>query len=113
MGPETRLQVSRYGGAEDGDTHERKESEDALRRLSEQLAIVADNMAVAVTHCSAELQYLWVSKSYAQWIGRPIEEIRNRPILEIIGRTWPRMPPTNHTGPSRRPPATGQSCPRR
>ena len=52
----------------------------------EQLRIVTDSMAASVAHCSRDLKYVWVSKSYADWIGLPVDQIVGRPIVEIIGR---------------------------
>jgi PAS domain S-box-containing protein len=49
------------------------------------LRIVTDSMAAPVTRCSRDLRYLWVSKPYAQWIGRPANEITDQPIEAVIG----------------------------
>jgi len=60
-----------------------------LRRLNEalqQLHLITGNMEAAVTRCSSDLRYLWVSRSCAAWLGRKQEEIAGHPILEIIGR---------------------------
>jgi PAS domain S-box-containing protein len=54
--------------------------------LDIQLRIVANSMAAIVSRCSRDLKYLWVSKSYADWIRRPATEIIGRPIVEILGR---------------------------
>jgi PAS domain S-box-containing protein len=42
-------------------------------------------MAAAVSRCSRDLRYVWVSRGYAAWMGRPMEEIAGRPIRNIIG----------------------------
>ena len=52
----------------------------------DQLQIVTDSMSAAVSHCSRDFKYLWVSKSYADWIGLPVEKIVGRPLLDIVGR---------------------------
>src|SRR5262249_25512106 len=57
------------------DIAERKRAEDALRAATEQLRIVTDTMSAAVTRCSRDLRYLWVSRPYTDWIGRPQEDI--------------------------------------
>jgi PAS domain S-box-containing protein len=81
----------------------RKQAEEALQRANadlgrrvgertaelaqavEQLQIVTDSMSVPVTRCGRDLKYLWVSKPYADWIGRPVQEIKSRPISTVIG----------------------------
>src|SRR5215472_8589199 len=42
-------------------------------------------MAAAVTRCSRDFRYLWTNQVYADWIGRPLDEIVHRPILEVLG----------------------------
>jgi PAS domain S-box-containing protein len=68
------------------DISDRKRAEEALRRTTEQLQIVTDSMAAPVTRCSRDFRYLWVSKTYADWINRPASEIVGRSILDVIGR---------------------------
>ena len=63
----------------------RKRAEAELRQTTQQLRIVTESMAAPVTQCSRDLKYLWVSKHYADWIGRSPEEIASRPIVDIIG----------------------------
>jgi PAS domain S-box-containing protein len=50
-----------------------------------ELSLVVDKMAAAVTHCSRDLRYLWVSRQYAAWLGMEPEELAGRPIIEVIG----------------------------
>jgi PAS domain S-box-containing protein len=57
------------------------------RRISdERLRLVVETMSAPVVLCSRDLRYLWVSKAYADWLGRTAEEIVGRPIVEVIGR---------------------------
>jgi two-component system, sensor histidine kinase len=67
-------------------SYEIENSEAAVRAATSQLEIVTECMAAPVTRCSRELTYLWVSKPYANWIGRRREEIISQPIIEVIGR---------------------------
>jgi PAS domain S-box-containing protein len=67
------------------DITDRLQAEAALRAAQEQLQIVTDTMAAPVTRCSRDLRFLWVSKPYADWLGRAAEEIIGHPILDIIG----------------------------
>ena len=67
------------------DSIERFESKNELRRASAQLQLVTDSMAVAMTHCSRDLRYLWINPRYAEWIGRRAEEVVGHSIVEVIG----------------------------
>jgi PAS domain S-box-containing protein len=64
----------------------RKQAEEALRVAQEQLRLVTNNMAAAVTRCSRNLHYVWVSPVYARWLRRKPEEIAGSAILKVIGR---------------------------
>jgi PAS domain S-box-containing protein len=59
--------------------------EDQLRTTERQLVTITDNMAAAVSRCSRDFRYLWVSPAYAAWLGIPKDEIAGRPIPEVIG----------------------------
>jgi len=48
------------------DITDRKQAEEAMRIALEHLEVVATTMASAVTRCSSDLRYLWVSPVYAQ-----------------------------------------------
>jgi PAS domain S-box-containing protein len=67
------------------DITERKDAEEALRVAEEQLRHVTDNMAAAVTRCSRDLRYEWVSPVYANWLRRDPQQIVGRPIVDVIG----------------------------
>ena len=67
------------------DISERKQAEEKLWAAQEQLRLVTDNMAAAVSRCSRDFRYVWVSPVYAQWFNRTREEMAGRPIQEIIG----------------------------
>jgi PAS domain S-box-containing protein len=68
------------------DISELKQAEDAMREAFQQLKLITDNMSAGVTRCSRDLRYLWVSRSYAAWLGRAPEEFSGRPIVDIIGQ---------------------------
>jgi PAS domain S-box-containing protein len=67
------------------DISERKEAEQELRKTKEQLQLVADNMAAAVSQCSRDLRYVWVSRGFADWLGTAPERIAGRPIADVLG----------------------------
>lgn len=56
-----------------------------IERATEQLKLVADHMPVAVTRCSMDLRYIWVSKGYLDWVGLEQHEVDGRPIREVLG----------------------------
>ena len=62
-----------------------QQGEAAVQAATQQLQVVTESMAAAVSRCSRNMRYLWVSKPYAEWIGRPAEHVVGRPILEILG----------------------------
>ncbi len=62
-----------------------RQSMAAHQAALQQLQIVTESMAAPVTRCSRDFTYLWVSKPYADWMGRSPEEIIGRPIADIIG----------------------------
>src|SRR5215469_16821237 len=50
------------------------------------LELVTNEMAVAVTRCSADFRYLWANQAYADWLRRPLREIVGRSILNVLGK---------------------------
>jgi PAS domain S-box-containing protein len=56
-----------------------------LRAAREQLQIVVDSISAPVTRCNRDLEYVWVSRGYAEWLKRPAEAIVGRPITDILG----------------------------
>jgi PAS domain S-box-containing protein len=42
-------------------------------------------MPVALTHCSADMRYLWVSDRCAAWYGRPVAEFIGKTLEEVVG----------------------------
>jgi PAS domain S-box-containing protein len=67
------------------DVSARRRAEIDLHGAVQQLKIVTDAMSVPVTRCSRDLTYVWVSKPYADWIGRQPEEIVGQPISDVLG----------------------------
>jgi PAS domain S-box-containing protein len=50
------------------------------------LETVIKQMAAAVIRCSRDFRYLWANQVYADWIGRPLNEIVHRPVLQVLGK---------------------------
>jgi two-component system, cell cycle sensor histidine kinase and response regulator CckA len=67
------------------DITDRKHAEEELRAAKEQLQLLADSMPAAVSRCSRDYRYVWVSEGYAAWLHKRTEEIVGKPIREILG----------------------------
>jgi PAS domain S-box-containing protein len=67
------------------DITERKRVERDLRAAREQLQLITDTMAPAVSHCGRDLRYLWVSPHYAEWLQLTPAKIAGKPIQEVVG----------------------------
>src|SRR5579872_730326 len=68
------------------DVTDRKHADEQLRMAKEQLQLLTDNLPAAVTRCSRDLRYVWVSRRYAEWQHKRVEQIVGKPILEIVGQ---------------------------
>ena len=79
------------------DVIERSRAEESLRAALEELQLITGNMAAVVSRCSRDLRYLWVSPSYATWLGKPgPDAIAGRYIPDVLGRPafetiWPHI----------------------
>lgn len=67
------------------DITQRRKAEQELRSTREQLQLVTDTMAAAVTRCSREHRYIWVNRRYAEWLAGPSEEIAGQMITDVLG----------------------------
>ena len=56
-----------------------------MRAAQEQLIVVTDNMAVAVTRCNRDLRYVWISSGCAEWLRSTQEEIIGQKIPDVLG----------------------------
>jgi PAS domain S-box-containing protein len=67
------------------DITERRRAEQELRSAREQLQLVTDTMAPAVSHCSRDLKYIWVSRRFAEWMESTPQALAGRSIADVIG----------------------------
>jgi PAS domain S-box-containing protein len=67
------------------DITERRRAEQELRAAREQLQLVTDTMSPAVTHCSRDLKYVWVSRRYAEWLESTPNELTGQSIQDVLG----------------------------
>ena len=69
-----------------GDYLAGRRADEALRAASTSLRVITENMAAAVTRCSRDLRYVWVSKGYAEWINRTVDDVTGQPIVDVVGQ---------------------------
>jgi PAS domain S-box-containing protein len=67
------------------DLTEHRSSERSLRNLEAHLQTVIDATPLMFTRCSSDLRYHFVSRAYAQMIGREPEDVVGRSIIDVIG----------------------------
>ena len=67
------------------DITERRRAEQQLHSAREQLQLVTDTMAPAVTHCGRDLRFLWVSRRYAERFQTTAAEIAGQSIQNVLG----------------------------
>jgi PAS domain S-box-containing protein len=68
------------------DITERRKSEEIVRQSMKQLALVTDIAPVFIAHCSREMTFKFVNKTYAERFGMKPEDCIGKPIAEIIGQ---------------------------
>lgn len=67
------------------DINIRSTPEDRERTHLETLDLVTKQMTAAVTRCSRDFRYLWVSQAYADWLQCPPDNVIGRPISDVLG----------------------------
>jgi len=68
------------------DLRERKAAEEALRANEAQLEAIINRTPFMLTRCTRDLRFRFVSRTYAEMLRRPAEEISGKPIVEIVGK---------------------------
>jgi PAS domain S-box-containing protein len=68
------------------DLSDRKRAEEALRAKEAELEAIINRTPFMLTRCSRDLRYRFVSRAYANMLGRTPEEIAGKPIVEIMGK---------------------------
>lgn len=62
-----------------------RRDEAALRVTAAQLQLVTEAMGIAVFSCNRDLRYASVNPRYAEWLGKPADQILGRPMVEVLG----------------------------
>ncbi|PYK03317.1 MAG: hypothetical protein DME63_03655 [Verrucomicrobia bacterium] len=68
------------------DLRDRKMAEEALRAKEAELEAIINRTPFMLTRCTRDLRFRFVSRTYAEMLGRPAEEITGKPIIEIVGK---------------------------
>jgi PAS domain S-box-containing protein len=69
-----------------GQAIQHKRDEEALREKEAELELMVTQTPFMLTRCTRDLRYRYVSRSYADLVGRSPEEIAGKPIVEILGK---------------------------
>ncbi len=69
----------------DNDITDRKRAEEALRAKQAELELILNRTPFMLTRCTRDLHYRYVSRAYAEMIGRTPDQVAGKPILEIMG----------------------------
>ena len=67
------------------DLTQRKATEAALQEKETQLDLIVTQTPFMLTRCSRDLRYRYVSRAYAEMLGRKPEEIAGKKLVEIMG----------------------------
>jgi len=65
---------------------ERKRTEEVLRAREHELELIINRTPFMFTRCSRDLRYRFVSRAYAEMIGRRVEEVAGKSLVEIMGK---------------------------
>src|SRR6266568_125965 len=68
------------------DLRERKMAEEALREKEAELEAIINRTPFMLTRCSRDLRYRFVSRAYAEMLGRTPEAIAGQPIAKIVSK---------------------------
>jgi PAS domain S-box-containing protein len=85
---------NRLLGGKSIDITEAKRAEEALAAASAQLRQFLDTAGSGLVRCSRGLRYLAANPAYAEIVGRPVDEIVGRTLLEVLGEEgWANVRP--------------------
>jgi PAS domain S-box-containing protein len=68
------------------DLTKRKLAEEALLEKETELELIITRTPFMLTRCTSDLRYQYVSRAYAEMLGRKPEEIAGKPMVEIMGK---------------------------
>ena len=76
------------------DINEIKEVEALRERRERELRLLMDSMNSPAASIDADLRYRMVNRAFEEWCGRGIDELRGRPVPEVVGEErWREIEP--------------------
>src|SRR5262245_37803040 len=63
-----------------------KKAEAAIQEKERELELIVTQTPFMLTRCTRDLRYRYVSRAYADLMGRKQQEIAGRPIVEVLGK---------------------------
>ncbi len=67
------------------DIERRKQAEEMVRAKEGELELILTRTPFMLTRCSRDLYYRYVSRAYAEMIGRTPDQVAGKPVIEIMG----------------------------
>lgn len=64
---------------------ERRQAEVALKASERQLRLMADSLPVLIAYIDSRQRYLFYNASYDEWFGLGGEDVRGKPVWEVVG----------------------------
>src|SRR5262245_36582977 len=64
----------------------RKKGEEAMQGQEAEVELIVERTPVMLTRCTRDLRYRYVSRAYADLMGRKQEEMAGKPIAEVLGK---------------------------
>jgi two-component system, OmpR family, sensor histidine kinase VicK len=65
--------------------NDRQQAQENLRRSEEQLRLITDTLPVLIAYIDFQQRYRFINRTYEQWWGKPISEIKGKQVEEIVG----------------------------
>jgi len=67
------------------DISQRKANEEALLKSEQQLRLVTDSLPAMIAYIDSDQRYIFVNKSYANFAGKPRDQIPGKKIRDVLG----------------------------
>jgi PAS domain S-box-containing protein len=82
---ERTLSLARANRELNNEIEERRQAEIALKASERQLRLMADSLPLSLAYVDARQRYILSNETYNHWFGIKGEDVRGRPVWEILG----------------------------